>query len=432
MQGTDLVIVVVLLFGGLLWWLSLMVIFPIRELSRQLQRIAAGDFRPVLLAGMPPFFRRTAMDLRRTAELLASQKALIAEEESSLSMILESMSEGVVVTGPDLKIRLMNRAAALMFGLRGKLAGLLLQEVFVSHELEGVARRAICTAEVQHGEFTLGIPGRGERCHLLVTAVSMIAHEHKGPDGILLVLHDVTRLRELESVRREFVANVSHEFRTPLSIISGYLETMEEGDLDPEMYSRAVEVMRRHAVRLNRLIDDLLTVSRMEEKGVVLEKSSVDVPELLRNVISQMDHEIEKRGAKVRLEIPALLPPIEADSYRMEQAFSNLLANALRHGLHGFGPGHPQEAVVEILAAVCGGELTVSFRDHGPGVPLKDQKHLFDRFYRVGGDRARQTGGTGLGLSIVKNVVSAHGGRVELESTPGAGSTFTVFLPLAA
>jgi two-component system phosphate regulon sensor histidine kinase PhoR len=428
MQGIHLLILALLLCGALLWWLSVAVIFPLRELAQQLQRIATGDFRPVLLAGMPPLFRKAAMDLRRTAELLASQKALLAEEESSLSVILESMSEGVVVAGADLKIRLMNKAASSMFGLRGKLTGLLLQEVFVSHELQGVARRAIGTSEVQHGEFTLGIPGRGERCHLLVTAVSLIAPEQAGPDGILLVFHDVTRLRELESVRREFVANVSHEFRTPLSIINGYLETMGEGDLDPEMQSRAIEVMRRHAERLNRLIEDLLTVSRMEEKGVVLEKLPVNIPELLRSVISQMEHEISQRGASVLLEISETFPQVEADPYRIEQVFSNLLANAIRYGAP---PHKPKASTVEIAGGIRGGEIAVSFRDYGPGIPLKDQEHLFERFYRVGGDRARQTGGTGLGLSIVKNIVSAHGGRVELESTPGSGSNFIVFLPIS-
>jgi two-component system phosphate regulon sensor histidine kinase PhoR len=419
-------LVIILAVAGI-WGLLVVIVAPLAELAQQLRRISEGDFRPVLLAGMPPFFRRIAMDLRRTAELLARQQALLVEEEFSLSIILESMTEGVVITGPDLKIRMLNKAVSTMFGLRGNISGLLLQEVFVSHELHGIAVRASETAKVQHAELTLGLPGRGERCHLLVTAVSLLAPNHKVADGILLVFHDVTRLRELEAVRREFVANVSHEFRTPLSIINGYLETMEDGDLDAEMLTRAIPVMRRHCDRLNRLIEDLLTVSRMEEKGVMLEKFPVEVPELLRGVIGQMEREIMERGVEVRLEIRDPLPRVSIDSYRIEQVFSNLLANALRHGLR---PANPKASVVEISTRIDGGDLAVSFRDYGPGIPLKDQKHLFDRFYRVGGDRARQTGGTGLGLSIVKNIVTAHGGRVELESAPGSGSTFTVFLPL--
>jgi two-component system phosphate regulon sensor histidine kinase PhoR len=432
MEQIGGVFVFLLLGGAVLWWLWVTVVHPLRELGHELERIASGNFKPVILAWMPPFFRKAATDLRRIAERLAKQKALIANEEFSLSMILESMTEGVVVTSRDLKIRLLNKAAASMFGVQGNLTGLLLQEVFVSHELQGMARRAASTSQLQYGELTLTVPGRGERCHLLVTAVSLITPERISPDGVLLVFHDVTRLRELESVRREFVANVSHEFRTPLSIINGYLETLEEGGLEPEMLECSVTVMKRHAERLNRLIEDLLTISRMEEKGVVLEKSAVDVGVLLRNVIAQMDHEIGKRGATVLLDVPGSLPQIDLDAYRVEQVFSNLLANALRHGLHGLSRGSSKQCIVEISAGVRGGDLAVSFRDHGPGIPLQDQGHLFDRFYRVGGDRDRQTGGTGLGLSIVKNIVTAHGGRVELESVPGQGARFTVLLPLSS
>jgi two-component system phosphate regulon sensor histidine kinase PhoR len=221
------------------------------------------------------------------------------------------------------------------------------------------------------------------------------------------------------------VANVSHEFRTPLSVINGYLETLEESDLGEEMIRKSVSAMRRHGDRLNRLIEDLLTISRMEEKGVRLEKEPVDPVRMIRTVVRQMETEISRRGVKLHLEFPPSPPSLELDSYQMEQAFSNLLANAIRHGTVLESGGE-----VRISATVEGNDFRVSFRDHGPGIPLQDQEHLFERFYRVGGDRARQSGGTGLGLSIVKNIVVAHGGRVTVESRPGEGSCFSVFLPL--
>ena len=282
---------------------------------------------------------------------------------------------------------------------------------------------------MQRGELTQPIPGRSERCHLVVTAAVLKGAEAERPGGVLLVLHDVTRLRELESVRREFVANVSHEFRTPLSIINGYLETLEEGGVGREMLRKSISVMRRHADRLNRLIEDLLTISRMEEKGVRLETASTDVAGLLSSVVSRLDPEIRQRGAEVRLDIESGLPSLTIDSYRMEQAFSNLLANALRHGSPA---GSTRGVRVTVAMRREGPDLAISFSDDGPGIPFQDQEHLFERFYRVGGDRARQTGGTGLGLSIVKHVVQAHGGRVGLRSRPGEGSTFTIHLPLAA
>lgn len=414
-------VVLFLMLGWvILWW----VVVPARELLAELKRIASGDYRPVILTGTPIIFRKASANLRVVAETLAGQQALLAEEEFSLSMILGRMTEGVVIVGTDLRIRLMNEAAAALFNLQSQATGLLIQEVFLSHELQGIAQHAVVSGEVQRGEFTTTIPGRRERCHLIVTAAPLQAPEAKTPDGLLLVLHDITRMRELEAVRREFVANVSHEFRTPLSIIKGYLETLEDEKIDKAMFRKAITVMRRHGDRLNDLIEDLLTISRMEEKGVRLEATPSDLLPILKNVIEQMEREISAKGVLLTFEVDGSLPFVEVDAYRMEQAFSNLLANALRHGRSEGGK-------IEVMASLQGLELMISFRDNGPGIPLADQEHIFERFYRVGGDRARHTGGTGLGLSIVKNVVQAHGGRIVLESKPGAGATFSIFLPVA-
>lgn len=414
-------VLLILIWAGVTCW---RVVMPTRELLVELARLASGDYHPVMLKEMPSFFRNASGNLRVLAETLAKQKALLAEDEFSLSMILGRMTEGVVIIGPDHRIRLMNEAASAMFNLQGKTTGLLIQEVFVNHELQVVAQHAATTGEAQRGEFTITIPGRRERCHLIVTAAPLKTPEVKSPDGLLLVLHDITRMRELESVRREFVANVSHEFRTPLSVINGYLETLEDEKISKEMRRKSIAVMRRHGDRLNHLIEDLLTISRMEEKGVRLEAVRSDLVPILRSVTEQMEREIAGRGASVSIEVKESLPLVEVDTYRIEQAFTNLLANALRHG-------RSEGGVIIITAALKGVELMISFSDNGPGIPFADQEHLFERFYRVGGDRARHTGGTGLGLSIVKNVVQAHGGRIVLESKPGDGATFSIFLPVA-
>lgn len=431
MEKLILWLVLVLAGGWLLWLLASALLLPVQELRSTIARIAAGDFRPVIHSGIPRIFRSAASDLRVIAETLARQKSLLAEGGFSLSTILESMTEGVVITGPDLRIRQWNKAAASIFNLSRSAVGQLLPEVFISHEFQTLARHALQSGDVRHGELKLSVPGRSEVLHLDVTATALKSSENNLPDGILLVLHDVTRLRELEAIRREFVANVSHEFRTPLSVISGYLETLGEGDMEPAMARKAIRAMQRHAGRLNRLIEDLLTISRMEEKGVRLEKSLQSLEPILRGVVEESEREASGKGMIVALEIAPGLPDVAVDAHRIEQAFGNLLTNALRHGVPTTpkpGPG----VDVLISAFTEGQEVGVRFRDHGPGIPLADQEHLFERFYRVGGDRARQTGGTGLGLSIVKNVVKAHGGRITLESTPGSGSAFTVYLPQTA
>lgn len=424
-EWSPVLLGVLILGGAAIWWATLRVIRSSRELSGILRRLAEGDYRPVILAGKSPLFEAPLRNIRLLAETLDRQKTLLAREEFSIATILGSMTEGIVITGADLRIRLVNRAAEEMFGLRGGVTAVPLADALLNHEILALAARASSTGVSQRGELTLGGSGANDRRHLVVVAAPLGTPGGPPPGGLLLVLHDVTRLRELESVRRQFVANVSHEFRTPLSVINGYLETLEESDLSEEMIRKSVSAMRRHGDRLNRLIEDLLTISRMEEKGVRLEKEPVDPAPLLRAVIQQMETEISQRGVQLRLELPPALPAVELDAYQIEQAFSNLLVNAIRHGtVRGVG-GH-----VRITAVVEGSEFRVRFEDKGPGIPLQDQEHLFERFYRVGGDRARLSGGTGLGLSIVKNIVAAHGGRVTVESRPGEGSCFSVFLPL--
>jgi two-component system, OmpR family, phosphate regulon sensor histidine kinase PhoR len=411
------------LAGVGLWWVFVHVVRSSGELSTALQRVAGGDYRPVILTGKSILFGKQAANLRAIAEILARQKTVLAQEEFSISMILGSMTEGIVITGADLRIRLVNKAAEEMFSLRGAVTGLSLAEVLRSHELQAMALQSSTTGALQRGEITIGNSGRSDPRHLMVMVAALGTPGGETSGGLLLVLHDVTRLRELESVRREFVANVSHEFRTPLSVINGYLETLEEDGLSQEMVRKSIAVMRRHGDRLNRLIEDLLTISRMEEKGVRLEKQPADPGPILLSVVQQMEREIAQRGVEVRLEIPPGLPSVDVDAYQIEQVFSNLLGNAIRYGATKDGGS------VLISTSMEGGEMRISFRDEGPGIPLQDQEHLFERFYRVGGDRARQTGGTGLGLSIVKNIVTAHGGRVTVESRPGEGSRFSVFLP---
>jgi two-component system phosphate regulon sensor histidine kinase PhoR len=424
MNSVFWVLLGVFLLLAAVWFAVFHLFLPSRELIAVLQRVARGDFRPVILGGVPFLFRETTASLRKTTELLAQQKERLEEEVLSFSMILESMVEGVILTGADLRIRQVNKAALALFHIDGDVSGMLLPEAFRSNELQGAARRALLTGNVQREELKMSLAGLGDR-YLVATAAALRFPGLNSSNGILLVLHDVSRLRELEAVRREFVANVSHEFRTPLSVINGYLETLEEGDVDPAMTRKSVAAMRRHADRLNRLIEDLLTISRMEEKGLSLVTVRTGLEPVLRSVVEQAEKEIEERDASVSLDISGNLPPLRLDLHRIELVLANLLSNALRHG-------SPQSGRPEVLISVrtWGPEITVSFTDNGPGVPFSAQEHLFERFYRVGDDRARQSGGTGLGLSIVKRIVVAHGGSVSLQSTPGEGATFTVRLPV--
>jgi signal transduction histidine kinase len=224
-------------------------------------------------------------------------------------------------------------------------------------------------------------------------------------------------------VRRDFVANVSHELRTPLSIITGYLETLIDGVPEPETARRFLRIMHKHAQRLNLLVEDLLALAQLESRKLSLHFQPVSIVDCVQKVLERMETMISAIQAEVVVELSDSLPLIEADPFRLEQVVFNLLDNALKYG-------NRAGAKVVISARRDREDLILQVRDNGPGIPLSDQPHIFERFYRVYKDRSRDAGGTGIGLSIVKHTVQAHGGSVHVESHPGAGATFWVRLPL--
>ena len=228
-------------------------------------------------------------------------------------------------------------------------------------------------------------------------------------------------------MRRDFVANVSHELRTPVAIINGYLETLLDGALDDRpVAEKFLGVMWKHNQRLTLLIEDLLSISQLEgQRASGLRFESVDLQTCLDRVVERLELAILEKNAEVHLVLPDTLPPLEGDPHRLDQVFFNLVENALKYG----ETTRPPE--VTVAATVDGDDALVTVSDNGPGIPLADQPHVFERFYRVHKDRSRAVGGTGLGLSIVKHVVQAHGGQVSVHSQPGRGATFHVRIPVS-
>ena len=261
--------------------------------------------------------------------------------------------------------------------------------------------------------------------HIDVYASGLNPSGKSRPLGTVIVFHDVTTLKNLESVRREFVANVSHEFRTPLAIINGYIETLLDGALDDRATAEAwLEVMAKNGRRLGLLIEDLLTLSRLEYRSPELDFQEVDLPELLSRVIDRIIPAMVEPQTRVTVDWSPEAACAEADPLRLEQVFENLLENSLRHATS-------EEIVITITARRLDEEIEMVFADNGPGIPYGDQPHIFERFYRVQKDRSRiRGGGTGLGLSIVKHIVLAHGGSVAVESVPGRGAAFKVRIPV--
>ena len=241
-----------------------------------------------------------------------------------------------------------------------------------------------------------------------------------------MVLHDISEIRRLERARRDFVANVSHEFRTPLSIIQGFAETLLDGALeDVENGRRFSNIIYEQSLRLSRLTDDLLKLAQIETGrfGAEPPRSTAAGPilescvEAARALINS-----EHKNMALELEYTPSLPPLRADARSIEEIMQNLLGNAIRYT--------PDGGRVCVKADVVDGEALLSVSDTGIGISREDQLRIFERFYRTDAARSRAFGGTGLGLSIVKHLVEALGGRIEVESEIGSGATFRVFLPL--
>ncbi|MET0262414.1 MAG: ATP-binding protein, partial [Rariglobus sp.] len=248
----------------------------------------------------------------------------------------------------------------------------------------------------------------------------------RGP-WTLFVLHDITKQKKLEAVRKDFVANVSHELRTPLSVIKGYVETLVDGhhDISVDDRERFLKTIQRHTERLNTLLEDLLVLSRLESINPGLHRETVNLQSLLASIIDDYHSRPASAGHELNLEVDPAIGPLLVDPLKITQVIENLLDNALKYS--------PKGSRIHLSARLQGlGEVIVTLRDNGPGIPEADLPHLFERFYRVDKGRSREKGGTGLGLSIVKHIVQLHGGRVWVESKAGQGTAFSLSLPSQA
>ena len=335
------------------------------------------------------------------------------------------MSEGVLLVDGRGHILLVNDALQRLIPIPSNVNDKTTLEIIRSVELEEAIQEALRLGTNKTFEVTL--PSSGERTfEVNVVGIPSAPKEGQQPAeairGAIAAFHDISRLKNLERMRQDFVANVSHELRTPLTTIKGYAETLLEGAWKEEVAFRFVQVIKRQADRLTKIVEDLLTLSGIESKGFHLKIERVSVPELIDDVIEFERRGAEKKGISIsRSEIPSGLS-VQADRNYLEQVFINLLDNAIKYTPEG---GRIEVSVDEKEDR----QILFSVKDNGIGIPKEDLSRIFERFYRVDKGRSQAMGGTGLGLSIVKHIVQTHGGKVWAESQPGKGSTFYFNLP---
>jgi len=404
-----------LLSFGLAYLVSRGISRPVAELTRAAKRLAAGD-RTARIGRYPQNeLGELARSFDRMADVLQEELEAVERARDRLSAVLEGMAEGVMLLDVEGRIVLWNRALEDLLRLELEPRGRTPAELVRSPELQEAVR------EILEGEEQRVLEVRTS------TRPQRILEVHLGrilgrEGGAVAVFHDVTEQRRVEKVRRDFVANVSHELRTPLSAIRAAVETLLEGALmDPKFSHHFVEVIGRHTERLQRLLDDLLDLARIESGHTPPSMEPIRADALMDAAAGTVASLAQSRGVELIREPTEEPLVIRGDRRQLEQALVNLLDNAVKY------TDPPGRVVLSIRRRDREVHLEVS--DTGVGIPEEHIPRIFERFYRVDKARSRQLGGTGLGLAIVKHIVQAHGGRVEVESTPGKGSTFRVVLP---
>ena len=380
---------------------------PIKELVQATSRVAQGDFDVRVL----PKGRGELGELaERFNEMAAKLKELFQENlqrKEELERIFSSLEDGLLVLDREGKVIFFNKKA---------------QEILKGKELsdrsfweigDPAFRETISRVRKTEGNLAEELEISG--------GVFLLSATYLPTTGqILVLLHDITHLRRMQELKRDLVANVSHELRTPLTAIKGFLEAFEDED-SREARSHYLEIIKKHVDRLTNIVQDLLVLSELEDKKTKLDLEDVDLKALLQEVLRPFEEKAKEKGLSLKVDFDPGLPPIKADPFRLQQAFFNLIDNAVKY---------TEQGEIRISTKGKADHVEIEVADTGIGIPKEHLPRIFERFYVVDKSRSRRLGGTGLGLSIVKHIVLLQGGEIDVESTPGVGTRFRVRLPL--
>lgn len=420
-QEITLAGILIALFAALLsLFLSRYITKPLQEIQRGAERYARGElYHRIHLAGSEEI-GALAEALNQMASQLAERIQTVMRQRNELEAVLTNMVEAVITVDQEERIIRCNTAAAKLFGIPPQQISLRsIQEMIRNASIQRFVKKTFKAEGPLEDVLVLNF----EHEQFLHVHGTLLQREEGQFSEALFVFHDITRLKQLENIRREFVANVSHELRTPITSIVGFVETLQDGALhDPEHAKKFLKIIEKNAQRLNSIITDLLTLSRIEQgkeqEQIVLRR--VRLKDVLESVILVCETRAEEHEVQLKLECPA---PIRGrvNAPLLEQAIVNLVDNAIKYS----EPGNS----VLLKAETKEQEIRIVVQDSGCGISQEHLPRLFERFYRVDKARSRKLGGTGLGLAIVKHITNVHQGRVQVESTPGVGSAFSIILP---
>jgi two-component system, OmpR family, phosphate regulon sensor histidine kinase PhoR len=398
----------------------------LEELRRRVAALGEGrPARPVLSRVHGPVGRLTRL-FAEVAPRLEARIAQLEQDRQQLSAVLSGMAEGVIAVDARSRLLFANASADRLFGLGPGSVGRLVPELIRSPQVQEAVEATLAGSEPYRGEITVTGREPGLRAQSRVLSVHGTPLPGSPATGAVLVFHDVTELRRLERMRQDFVANVSHELKTPLASIKAYTETLLDWALhDENVNVRFLKRIEEQAERLNQLILDLLSLARIESGQEVYDHVPLALAPMIGSCVESHRGRAESKNQVLGLDLGPLdgQTLVLADEEAVRQILDNLIDNAIKYTPEG------GSVRVACMLAAGGDAVAVEVADSGIGIPRDDLPRVFERFYRVDKARSRELGGTGLGLSIVKHLVQSIGGQITVDSRVGAGSRFTVQLP---
>lgn len=390
------------------------ILTPLTEITDVAEDIAKGNLSARISTSGSDEIATLATSFNLMADQLSETISDLTGERNKLNAVISSMADGLITTDRNQIITVINPQACHLFAFDKNPVGKLLSQVIDTPEVVTAFANALERGDLASQQFSLWAQGEKQ---MEIRSIPL-RDENNHIIGAVGVIHDLTELKRLERVRKDFVSNVSHELRTPLTSINGFIETMRENELDRQTSLHFLEIMYDETQRMINLINDLLTISRLEAGHITLTKNVFSIEPLWKELEMLFLAEAESKGLKIDFTGQV---NVYGDRDQIKQIFINLIDNAIKYSDKG---------TILVKAIEKNDRVFLSVTDCGPGIPLDEQYRLFERFYRVDKARSRAQGGTGLGLSIVKHIAEEHGGRPFVQSKLGQGSTFGVELPL--
>ncbi len=412
--------IILIITAFISYYFSRQISKPLEELEKAARQISDGNFSTSLPGSNIVELDRFSDSLISMATEINKRINTIETQNYEQEALFSSMNEGIIAVDKNKTIIKMNYAAAKMFKLNlASVRGLNIKEVLKNDDLKNLISKAIELNQEQKSSITLQ---ELEEKYLQVN-ISLFKNPVNKNIAAIVVFNDITHLRKLETIRRDFVANVSHELKTPVTTIKGFVETLKDGAIkNPDEAAQFLDIIAKHVVRLETIIEDLLALSRIEQE---YDNNQISMSyEPLKDILEAAIHDCERQATAKSIKINYHMSEniyANVNPSLMEQALVNLIDNAIKYS--------NEKSEIKITSCYDDSKIIISVADQGCGIPEKHKERLFERFYRVDKARSRKLGGTGLGLAIVKHILQAHSGFVTVESEIGKGSKFTLWLP---